>query len=73
MLKKMYNPMSQVFKYLSISIVFMFIGYLFGLINSEVINYRVVNNSLRVLLWNNRQIRIWKEDIMLWVVSWVTE
>ena len=32
MLKKMYNPMSQVFKYLSISIVFMFIGYLFGLI-----------------------------------------
>ena len=32
MLRKMYNPMSQVFKYLSISIVFMFIGYLFGLI-----------------------------------------
>lgn len=31
MLKSMYNPMSQVFKYLSISIVFMFIGYLFGL------------------------------------------
>ncbi|HBI93049.1 MAG TPA: hypothetical protein DDY58_11855, partial [Terrisporobacter glycolicus] len=31
MLKSVYNPMSQVFKYLSISIVFMFIGYLFGL------------------------------------------
>lgn len=31
MLKSMYNPISQVFKYLSISIVFMFIGYLFGL------------------------------------------
>lgn len=30
MLKSIDNPMSQVFKYLSISIVFMFIGYLFG-------------------------------------------
>ncbi|MEG1411700.1 MAG: Bax inhibitor-1 family protein [Romboutsia sp.] len=31
MFKSMYNPMGQVFKYLSISIVFMFIGYIFGL------------------------------------------
>ena len=28
---RMENPMSQVFKYLSISILFMFVGYLFGL------------------------------------------
>lgn len=31
MLKSMHNSMSQVFKYLSISILFMFIGYLLGL------------------------------------------
>lgn len=31
MIKNMYNPMGQVFKYLAISIVFMFVGYLFGL------------------------------------------
>ena len=32
MFKEMHNPMSQVFKYLSISILFMFIGYIFGLL-----------------------------------------
>ena len=32
MFKEMHNPMSQVFKYLSISILFMFIGYIIGLL-----------------------------------------
>ncbi|WP_455538687.1 Bax inhibitor-1/YccA family protein [Terrisporobacter sp.] len=31
MIKEIYNPIGQVFKYLSISIFFMFVGYMFGL------------------------------------------
>lgn len=48
MLKSMYNPMSQVFKYLSISIVFMFIGYLFGLFLPTSFIYMA--NTLVVIL-----------------------
>lgn len=48
MLKSMYNPMSQVFKYLSISIVFMFIGYLFGLFLPTSFIYMA--NTLIVIL-----------------------
>ena len=50
MLRKMYNPMSQVFKYLSISIVFMFIGYLFGLIFLPPSFIYMANKIIAVLM-----------------------
>lgn len=50
MLKSMYNPMSQVFKYLSISIVFMFIGYLFGLMFLPESFIYMANTIIAVLM-----------------------
>lgn len=49
MLKSIYNPMSQVFKYLSISIVFMFIGYLFGLFLPNSFIY-IANTFIGILM-----------------------
>ena len=49
MLKSMYNPMSQIFKYLSISIVFMFIGYLFGLFLPDSLIY-MANTFIGILM-----------------------
>lgn len=49
MLKSMYNPMSQVFKYLSISIVFMFIGYLFGFLLPDSFIY-MANMFIGILM-----------------------
>ena len=49
MIKSMYNPMGQVFKYLSISILFMFVGYLFGFFLPDSFIY-MANMILVVLM-----------------------
>lgn len=49
MIKSIYNPMGQVFKYLSISILFMFVGYLFGFFLPDSFIY-MANMILVVLM-----------------------
>lgn len=47
---KVFNPMSQVFRYLSISILFMFVGYIFGLMFVAKSFIYMANNILIFLM-----------------------